>query len=73
MFTFFFAFLTKFLIQQIGFLLTMQMPRGVPVATVAINNSTNAGLLAARILGVCNADLALRLDSLSLCFKIGEI
>eukprot|EP01127_Copromyxa_protea_P015140 TRINITY_DN4309_c0_g1_i1.p1 TRINITY_DN4309_c0_g1~~TRINITY_DN4309_c0_g1_i1.p1 ORF type:complete len:587 (+),score=139.98 TRINITY_DN4309_c0_g1_i1:301-2061(+) len=29
----------------------VQMPRGVPVATVAINNSTNAGLLAVRILG----------------------
>ncbi|KAJ3392568.1 phosphoribosylaminoimidazole carboxylase ade2 [Chytriomyces hyalinus] len=28
-----------------------QMPRGVPVATVAINNSTNAALLAIRILG----------------------
>lgn len=30
----------------------VQMPRGVPVATVAINNSRNAGLLAARILAV---------------------
>ncbi|CAB4397879.1 unnamed protein product [Rhizophagus irregularis] len=29
----------------------VQMPRGVPVATVAINNSTNAGLLAVRHLG----------------------
>ncbi|KAJ1942999.1 phosphoribosylaminoimidazole carboxylase ade2 [Linderina pennispora] len=29
----------------------VQMPRGVPVATVAINNSDNAGLLAVRILG----------------------
>ncbi len=29
----------------------VQMPGGVPVATVAINNSKNAGLLAARILG----------------------
>ncbi|TVY42476.1 phosphoribosylaminoimidazole carboxylase [Lachnellula occidentalis] len=29
----------------------VQMPRGVPVATVAINNSINAALLAARILG----------------------
>ncbi|KAL2911883.1 phosphoribosylaminoimidazole carboxylase ade2 [Polyrhizophydium stewartii] len=29
----------------------VQMPRGVPVATVAINNSTNAALLAIRILG----------------------
>lgn len=30
----------------------VQMPRGVPVATVAINNARNAGLLAARILAV---------------------
>ncbi len=30
----------------------VQMPKGVPVATVAINNSENAGLLALRILGV---------------------
>lgn len=29
----------------------VQMPRGVPVATVAIGNATNAGLLAARIVG----------------------
>lgn len=36
----------------------VQMPRGVPVATVAINNARNAGLLAARILGV--SDLAVR-------------
>jgi len=28
----------------------VQMPRGVPVATVAINGATNAGILAARIL-----------------------
>lgn len=33
----------------------VQMPRGVPVATVAINNSVNAALLAARILGVSDA------------------
>ena len=30
----------------------VQMPRGIPVATVAINNAQNAGLLAAQILGV---------------------
>jgi 5-(carboxyamino)imidazole ribonucleotide mutase len=36
----------------------VQMPAGVPVATVAIGNARNAGLLAVRILGV--ADLALR-------------
>jgi 5-(carboxyamino)imidazole ribonucleotide mutase len=36
----------------------VQMPAGVPVATVAVGNARNAGLLAARILGV--ADDALR-------------
>ena len=35
-----------------------QMPAGVPVATVAVNNATNAGLLAVQILGT--ADPALR-------------
>jgi 5-(carboxyamino)imidazole ribonucleotide mutase len=30
----------------------VQMPRGVPVATVAVNGSRNAGLLAVRILAV---------------------
>lgn len=30
----------------------VQMPAGVPVATVAINNAANAGLLAAQILGI---------------------
>lgn len=33
----------------------VQMPRGIPVATVAINNSTNAALLAIRILGTSDA------------------
>lgn len=36
------------------------MPRGVPVATVAINNATNAGLLAVRMLGVADPDLLSR-------------
>ena len=38
----------------------MQMPRGVPVATVAINNATNAGLLAVRMMGIRDADLLAR-------------
>lgn len=38
----------------------LQMPRGVPVATVAINNATNAGLLAVRMLGVGDSDLLAR-------------
>jgi 5-(carboxyamino)imidazole ribonucleotide mutase len=39
-----------------------QMPRGVPVATVAINGATNAGLLAARILADSNEQLAEQLE-----------
>lgn len=39
----------------------VQMPRGVPVATVAINGATNAGLLAARILGVADTRISERL------------
>ncbi len=39
----------------------VQMPRGVPVATVAIGNATNAGLLAAAILALADAGLAGRL------------
>ena len=40
-----------------------QMPRGVPVATVAINGATNAGLLAARILSLEDEALASALDA----------
>ncbi|KAI0337317.1 Phosphoribosylaminoimidazole carboxylase [Trametopsis cervina] len=36
----------------------VQMPRGIPVATVAINNGTNAGLLAVRMLTVAMPELA---------------
>ena len=36
----------------------VQMPKGIPVATVAVGNATNAGLLAVRILA--GADRALR-------------
>ena len=39
----------------------VQMPAGVPVATVAIDNATNAGLLAAQILATGDADLRDRL------------
>jgi len=41
----------------------VQMPRGIPVATVAIGNATNAGLLAAAILALADADLAERLSA----------
>lgn len=41
---------------------TVQMPSGIPVATVAIDGGTNAALLAAQILAVSDAALAARLD-----------
>lgn len=40
------------------------MPRGVPVATVAINNATNAGLLAVRLLGISDVNLQARYKTL---------
>jgi 5-(carboxyamino)imidazole ribonucleotide mutase len=39
----------------------VQMPRGIPVATVAIGNATNAGLLAAAILAIGDPALSKRL------------
>jgi 5-(carboxyamino)imidazole ribonucleotide mutase len=39
----------------------VQMPKGVPVATVAIGNARNAGLLAVQILAISDSDLAERL------------
>ena len=41
---------------------TVQMPSGIPVATVGINNGANAALLAAEILAVEDAALAERLQ-----------
>ncbi|MCC7405472.1 MAG: 5-(carboxyamino)imidazole ribonucleotide mutase [Bdellovibrionales bacterium] len=39
-----------------------QMPKGVPVATMAVDNATNAGLLAVRILALQDRGLATLLD-----------
>jgi 5-(carboxyamino)imidazole ribonucleotide mutase len=39
----------------------LQMPSGVPVATVALNGSRNAGILAAQILATSDADLSKKL------------
>ena len=41
---------------------TVQMPSGIPVATVAINGGTNAALLAAQILAVSDSSIAEKLD-----------
>jgi 5-(carboxyamino)imidazole ribonucleotide mutase len=40
---------------------TAQMPRGVPVATVGVDASVNAAILAAQILGVADAEIQARL------------
>ena len=40
----------------------VQMPSGIPVATMAINGAKNAGLLAARILALSDQSLAARLE-----------
>jgi len=42
---------------------TVQMPSGIPVATVAINGGANAALLAAQILAVSDSELAAKLDA----------
>jgi 5-(carboxyamino)imidazole ribonucleotide mutase len=40
----------------------VQMPNGIPVATVAIGNATNAALLGLRMLAITDASLAAKLD-----------
>lgn len=41
----------------------VQMPNGIPVATVAINGAKNAGILAAKILGATNPELQKKLSA----------
>lgn len=43
----------------------VQMPSGIPVATVAINGGANAGILAAKILAVSDAELLAKLKEYS--------
>ena len=43
-------------------LATVQMPSGVPVATVAVNGAANAAVLAAQILALSDPELAERLE-----------
>ena len=45
----------------------MQMPSGIPVATVAINGAKNAAILATQIIGVSNEDIRNKLAD----FKAG--
>jgi 5-(carboxyamino)imidazole ribonucleotide mutase len=41
----------------------VQMPGGIPVATVGIDNAKNAGILAARIIGSADAEVAKKIES----------
>ena len=43
----------------------VQMPSGIPVATVAINGGKNAGILAAKILAVSDAEILAKLKAYS--------
>ena len=52
---------------------TVQMPSGVPVATVAIDGADHAALLAAQILAVEDLDLAVRLENLKSDMKQGVL
>lgn len=47
----------------------VQMPSGIPVATVAINGGANAGILAAKILAVSDAELLAKLKEYSESLK----
>lgn len=49
---------TKHLKGMDSLLSIVQMPKGIPVATVAINNAENAGLLAVRILATSDRNLS---------------
>lgn len=40
----------------------VQMPAGIPVATVGIDNAKNAGLMAARMLGITDGEIAQKLE-----------
>lgn len=45
---------------------TVQMPKGIPVATVAIDGADNAGILAAQILGVFDEAIAEKLSKMKI-------
>ncbi len=47
----------------------LQMPNGIPVATVALNGAKNAGILAARILGSFDKEIQQKLDAYAISMK----
>ena len=51
----------------------VQMPAGIPVATVGVGNSKNAGLLAARILGVSDSAIATKIATLMESARVASL
>ncbi|ROI09714.1 5-(carboxyamino)imidazole ribonucleotide mutase [Chryseobacterium sp. H3056] len=47
----------------------LQMPSGIPVATVALNGAANAGILAAKIVGICDEEIAQKLEKYQVSLK----
>ena len=47
----------------------LQMPNGIPVATVALNAAKNAGILAARILSANDKEMGAKLDAYALSME----
>ena len=47
----------------------LQMPNGIPVATVALNGAKNAGILAARIIGSFDEEVQVKMDAYALSMK----
>jgi len=47
----------------------LQMPNGIPVATVALNAAKNAGILAARIIGAFDAEVQAKMDTYAVSMK----
>lgn len=47
----------------------LQMPSGVPVATVALNGAKNAGILAAQILGSSDKSIAKKIDAFKVSLR----
>ena len=47
----------------------LQMPNGIPVATVALNASKNAGILAARIIGAFDSQVQAKMDAYAISMK----
>lgn len=54
-------------------LATVQMPKGIPVATVAIDGADNAALLAVQMLALSDDDLSAKLDKLKADMEAGVI